>query len=101
MEKFLSLKERLDRDQEHRYLHGLLASYRWKSLRTIQQLSCLECGWQDMVPKFFPVFSLDALAELASHDWEGNFRELERVAFDIYYESDFLQQSIIIERRSY
>lgn len=98
VEKFLSLKERLDRDQEHRYLHGLLASYRWKSLRTIQQLSCLECGWQDMVPKFFPVFSLDALAELASHDWEGNFRELERVAFDIYYESDFLQQSIIIDR---
>lgn len=98
VEKFLSLKERLDRDLEHRYLHGLLASYRWKSLRTIQQLSCLECGWQDMVPKFFPVFSRDALAELASHDWEGNFRELERVAFDIYYGSDFLQKSIIIDR---
>lgn len=51
-----------------------------------------------MVPKFFPVFSRDALAELASHDWEGNFRELERVAFDIYYESDFLLKSIIIDR---
>jgi transcriptional regulator with PAS, ATPase and Fis domain len=98
VEKFLSLKERLDRDLDHRYLRSLLVSYRWKSLRTIEQLCCLEGGWQDMVPTFFPEFSLDALTELASHDWEGNFRELERVAFDIYYETDYLQQSIIIDR---
>lgn len=95
---FPSLKERFDRDTGHRYLRGLMASYRWKSLRTIEQLGHLEGGWRDMVPTFFPAFSLDALSELASQEWEGNFRELERVAFDLFYESDFRQQSPSIDR---
>ncbi|WP_167242577.1 sigma 54-interacting transcriptional regulator [Burkholderia sp. Cy-637] len=98
VEAFPSLKERLNRDMGHRYLRGLLASYRWKSLRTIEQLCRLEGGWRDMVPTFFPVFSLDALFELASQEWEGNFRELERVAFDLFYGCDYQQLSTRIDR---
>lgn len=98
VEAFPSLKERLDRDVEHRYLRGLMASYRWKSLRTIDQLRHLEGGWGDMVPTFFSALLPEALSELASQDWEGNFRELERVAFDLYYECDYQQQSISIDR---
>lgn len=94
---FPSLKERLDMDTGHRYLRGLLASYRWKSLRTIEQICHLEGGWIDMVPTFFPVFSLSALSVLAEQEWEGNFRELERVAFDLFYGCDHQQQSTIIE----
>jgi hypothetical protein len=98
VEAFPSLKERLDHDMEHRYLRGLLASYRWKSLRTIEQLCRLEGGWRDMVPTFFPMFSLDALSELTGQEWEGNFREMERVAFDLYYGCDYQQQSMSIDR---
>ena len=98
MEAFPSLKERLDRDVDHRYLRGVMASYRWKSLRTIDQLRDLEGGWGDMVPTFFPVFLPEALSELANQAWEGNFRELERVAFDLYYECDYQQQSISFDR---
>ncbi len=98
VEAFPSLKERLDRDIEHRYLRGLMASYRWKSLRTIDQLRHLEGGWGDMVPTFFPIVLPEALSELANQDWEGNFRELERVAFDIYYECDYQHKSIFIDR---
>ena len=50
-----------------------------------------------MVSTFFPVFSSDALFELASHEWEGNFRELERVAFDLFYECDYRQLSMFID----
>lgn len=92
IEAFPSLKERLDRDEGHRYLRSLLVSYRWKSLRTIEQLRRLERGWHDMVPTFFPMFTREALTELASQKWDGNFRELERVAFDLFYECDYRQQ---------
>ena len=50
------------------------------------------------MPTFFPVFSTDALSELARQEWEGNFRELERVAFDLFYECDRRQTMPIIDR---
>lgn len=93
IESFPSLKERLDQDFEYRYLRGLLATYRWKSLRTLDQFLCLEGGWCDMEQTFFPVFSQEALSELAIQEWEGNFRELERVAFDLFYGCDYQQLS--------
>jgi hypothetical protein len=95
IQTFPSLKERLapDRDGHHRYLRGLLASYRWKSLRNIEELCRLDAGLRGMARSFFPIWQQDSLSALAGQEWEGNFRELERVAFDLFYwYDDFHEQ---------
>ncbi len=95
IQTFPSLKERLapDRDRNHRYLRGMLASYRWKSLRNIEELLQLDAGLRGMARSFFPIWQQDALSVLAGQEWEGNFRELERVAFDLFYwYDDFHEQ---------
>jgi hypothetical protein len=86
IQTFPALKERLssDRDHQHRYLHGMMMSYRWKSLRTIEELCQLDVGLRGMVRSFFPLLRQEALSALARQDWDGNFRELERVAFDLF-----------------
>ena len=96
IQTFPSLKERLapDRDRYHRYLRGMLASYRWKSLRNIEELCRLKDGLRVMARSFFPIWQEDALSALAAQEWEGNFRELERVAFDLFYwYDDFHEQN--------
>ena len=95
VQTFHPLKERLapDRDHHHRYLRGLLASYRWKSLRNIEELCRLDAGLRGMARSFFPIWQQDALCTLAGEEWEGNFRELERVAFDLFdWYDDFHEQ---------
>jgi hypothetical protein len=95
VQTFPSLKERLapDRDPHHRYLRGMLASYRWKSLRTVQELCESDAGLYGMQRSFFPILRSEALSTLAKQEWEGNFRELERVAFDLFHRyDDFYEQ---------
>jgi transcriptional regulator with AAA-type ATPase domain len=95
IQTFPLLKERLgpDRDPDHRYLRGLLASYRWKSLRNIEELCRLDDGLRGMGRSFFPVWQQDAISTLAGEEWDGNFRELERVAFDLFdWYDHFLEQ---------
>jgi hypothetical protein len=93
VERFPSLKDRLANDSNHRYLKALLFSYRWKSARPMEEIADVETGGEDLVEALFPRFTADALAALASHEWPGNFRELERVAFDLYYHTDYMAQS--------
>jgi DNA-binding NtrC family response regulator len=46
-----------------------------------------------MARSFFPIWQQDALSALAGQEWEGNFRELERVAFDLFHwYDDFHEQ---------
>lgn len=97
-EEFPSLKERLQGDIGYRYLRALLASYRWKSLRTIEQLNNIDGGALDNVPTFFPVFTIGSVSELVNQEWEGNFRELERVAFDLFYECDYLHKKPLFDK---
>lgn len=98
IESFPSLKERLEQDLEHKYLRGLLATYRWKSLRTIEQFSCIEGGLRSMEQTFFPTFLPEALSQLVTQEWEGNFRELERVTFDLFYHCDYKEQEPVINK---
>ncbi len=98
IELFPSLADRLQHDTDNRYLRGLLATYRWNSLNVGERFTSEPLNF-DMLSKFFPVFSSDALFEIKNKDWEGNFRELERVAFDIFYECDFLNGSSEITSR--
>jgi len=95
IQTFPSLKERLapGRDPDHRYLRGMLASYRWKSLRTVKELCQLHTGLLGMARSFFPEWKQDALSVLAQQEWEGNFRELERVAYDVFYRYDEYHES--------
>jgi hypothetical protein len=93
IQTFPSLKERLnpERDRDHRYLRGMLASYRWKSLRTIKELCQLDAGLRGIARSLFPEWKQEALSALAQQEWEGNFRELERVAYDVFYAYDYHQ----------
>jgi DNA-binding NtrC family response regulator len=95
IESFPSLKERLGKDKEHRYLRGLLFTYRWKSISI--DIDDIKIGRTDMISSFFPVFTQEALSELANQDWDGNFRELERIAFDLFYECDSGNKSASID----
>lgn len=85
---FPSLRERLETDSS--LLRVLLTTYRWKSFQEIdtdpsvasitlptERLRCL-----------FPVYTEQAISDLKSYSWPGNFRELERVAFDLFSECD-------------
>lgn len=95
IQEFPSLQDRLapDRDPHHRYLRGMLASYRWKSLSTIEELCQFDAGLRGMQRSFFPILKAEALSTLAKQEWEGNFRELERVAFDLFHRyDDFYEQ---------
>jgi DNA-binding NtrC family response regulator len=90
IQKFPDLKERLapDRDPHHRYLRGMLASYRWKSQASIEDLCESAASLLSTQPCFFPLLDMETLDLLAHQEWEGNFRELERVAFDLFQEFD-------------
>lgn len=83
IESFPSLNERLNQDAGYKYLKGLLWSYRWKCLPPLSRDKLTNIKLDD-IRSYFPTFTNDALFELKSHNWEGNFRELERVAFDIF-----------------
>ncbi len=87
IEAFPSLNERLNQDTGYKYLKGLLWSYRWKCLPPLSTDKLTNIKLDD-IRSYFPTFTNDALLELKSHYWEGNFRELERVAFDIFDEID-------------
>lgn len=104
IESFPSLKDRLKKDIEYRYLRGLLTTYRWKSMRPININSygkpdTINIDQIDILPTFFPSFTVEALVELANQEWEGNFRELERVAFDLFYECDFKNKPSLIDNQ--
>ena len=96
IESFPSLNNRLQRDKDHRYLRGLLATYRWKSFNGCDLFMSKPLS-VDVLSRCFPTFTRSSLLELSNQNWEGNFRELERVAFDIFYECDFLNGSNQIE----
>lgn len=85
IESYPSLRERLEKDIENKYLKSLLYSYRWKSLEPVS-LNEIRNEKIEKLQTYFPSFEKDALLALQKQSWEGNFRELERVAFDIFYE---------------
>ena len=79
----------------------LLLTYRWRCAPTINETSSgidtseLETG---QLHCLFPDFMPDAIDDLMTYDWPGNLRELERVASDLYWESD-RDRNPRIERR--
>lgn len=85
IESYPPLRERLEKDIENKYLKSLLYSYRWKSLEPVS-LNEIRNEKIEKLQTYFPSFEKDALLALQKQRWEGNFRELERVAFDIFYE---------------
>ncbi len=85
IESYPPLKERLEKDIENKYLKSLLYSYRWKSLEPVS-VNEIRNEKIEKLQTYFPSFEKDALLALQKQSWEGNFRELERVAFDIFYE---------------
>jgi hypothetical protein len=92
-----ALKDHLGKDSAYRYLNGLLATYRWKSLRSVEDIFPSDGSNVDILPTLFPVFTEDALGVLAQQEWEGNFVELERFIFDLLYECDYRGESVIVE----
>ncbi|MCT6701464.1 sigma 54-interacting transcriptional regulator [Rheinheimera sp. 4Y26] len=87
IESFPSLSERLKIDIENKYLKSILYSYRWKSLEPVSLDEIREEKIEKLLT-YFPSFEKDALLELQKQAWEGNFRELERVSFDIFFEAE-------------
>jgi len=86
IQHFPSLKDRLAKqdDKALGYLRGLLESYRWKSFPAIEQASGDGGSLIQAESSFFPVWDRNVLMTLAQQNWQGNFRELERVAFDLF-----------------
>lgn len=90
--KFPSLKELLsEKTGENngkgaiKFLETLLRIYRWKAAPTI------DLSDKDLLLRGgglatkFPLFDPDALESVLSYSWEGNFRELERFASDLFW----------------
>ena len=98
IESFPSLSEKLKVDHENRYLRNLLSTYLWKSLEAVTFEDILE-GKIEKILSYFPTFEKDALLELRRHEWEGNFRELERVAFDLFDEHKENPMSLITSEK--
>lgn len=98
--RFQPLKDRFQGDEGKKLLQILLKTYRWKSAQTIPENKVSELGVEDMhclFPNFEP--EAEVLSELASHDWPGNLRELERVACDLYWQCD-KDKNPVIDRTS-
>jgi DNA-binding NtrC family response regulator len=92
IESFPSLNERIIKDGGYRYLRGLMATYRWKSMPPVALTgisnNVISINEISLIENVFSFLEIEALSELANHNWDGNFRELERVAFDLYFEYD-------------
>lgn len=70
------------------FLTTLLFIYRWKAA------PCLDPSIEDTASSLqnlaalFPAFAPGTLDRIIAHPWDGNFRELERFAFDLYWRLD-------------
>ena len=80
---FSSLRDRLSKDMDCSALRILLSTYRWKSAPTLDSIRT-----ESDLASLFPIFSEHVFSELSLHSWPGNYRELERVAFDLFYDCD-------------
>ena len=81
------LRKRLANDPKNHLLRVLLHMYRWRSAAPVA-LSDLKTMHLNLQIGLFPEFSPCAEKCLRDHVWEGNLREFERVANDLYWTLD-------------
>jgi hypothetical protein len=99
---FPTLRERLDKDPAQ--LMVLLNTYRWRSAPKITKVNNrdMETGPGDSeelqirrLRSMFSTFEREAIDHLLQHNWPGNLRELERVASDLFWDSDDRDEPLI------
>lgn len=91
-----NLKQRLTSSEP--ILETLLKTYCWKSAKSLSEvIDSEEFNSIKIEDMLFPKINLDAFDALKADHWPGNFRELERVAYELYHERNLMPQGSSIE----
>lgn len=95
--KIRNLKERLINQESA--LETLLKTYCWKSAKSLSEvINSEEFNATKIEDMLFPQFNDSAIEVLKNHHWPGNFRELERVAYELYHhQRSYMPEGSLIE----